>query len=307
MARRLPPLYPLRTFEAAARHLNFTRAAEELSLSQAAVSQQVKSLEEYLQIPLFIRRGRRLELTIDGQSLLPIARQAFDDIARALETLPAATRGSRVSVALAPHFAAAWLTPRLARFMESYPDIELRLIQRIQDVDFAREGVDLSVRFGWEQDWPEHETERFLDAPLTPVCSPGLMTAPNALRSPSDLSRFVLLDVPRYNLWKQWTDASRGTDASGGTGASAAELNPRSGTIIDDYNVLLRAAVDGQGVALGIKGLIDEYLDSGRLVQPFDTYVETELAYFLVYPQKALRRTEVRAFYDWLRETASSE
>ena len=102
-------------------------------------------------------------------------------------------------------------------------------------------------------------------------------------------------------------EGDRCVGGGGGTGASAAELNPRSGTIIDDYNVLLRAAVDGQGVALGIKGLIDEYLDSGRLVQPFDTYVETELAYFLVYPQKALRRTEVRAFYDWLRETASSE
>lgn len=295
MARRLPPLYPLRTFEAAARHLNFTRAAEELSLSQAAVSQQVKTLEEYLQIPLFIRRGRKLELTTDGQSLLPVVRQAFDDIARAMEILPTATRGRRVSVALAPHFAAAWLTPRLARFMEGYPDIELRLIQRIQDVDFAREGVDLSVRFGREQDWPEHETERFLNAPLTPVCSPGLLKAPTAIRSPSDLNRFVLLDVPRYNLWEKWIDAS------------GAKLDLHSGTIIDDYNVLLRAAVDGQGVALGIKGLIDEYLDSGRLVQLFDTYVDTELAYFLVYPRDGLRRSDVSAFYAWLRETASSD
>ena len=292
MARRLPPLYPLRTFEAAARHLNFTRAAEELSLSQAAVSQQVKSLEEFLETALFVRRGRKLELTVDGESLLPVVRRAFDDIAGAVETLPAARRGSRVSVALAPHFAAAWLTPRLAGFLESNPDIELRLIQRIQDVDYAREGIDLSVRFGEERDWPQYETEHFLTAPLTPVCSPELAAASGPIRSANDLSRFVLLDVPRYNLWGKWIRAS------------GADLDLHSGTIIDDYNVLLRAAVNGQGVALGIKGLIDEYLETGRLVQPFEEYFETELAYFLVYPRDALGRTEVNAFYEWLRAAA---
>ena len=292
MARSLPPLYPLRTFEAAARHLNFTRAAEELSLTQAAVSQQVKSLEVFLDTALFIRRGRKLELTVDGESLLPVVRRAFDDIVSAVETLPAARRGSRVSVALAPHSAAAWLTPRLAGFLEANPEIELRLIQRIQDVDYAREGIDLSVRFGEERDWPQYETEHFLTAPLTPVCSPGLLAGSRPIKSPGDLGRFVLLDVPRYGLWGQWTRAS------------GANLNLRGGTIIDDYNVLLRAAVDGQGVALGIKGLIDEYLDSGRLVQPFEAYVETDLAYFLVYPRDALRRPEVSAFYDWLRAEA---
>ena len=293
MARKLPPLYPLRTFEAAARHLNFTRAAEELSLSQAAVSQQVKSLEEYLQTPLFVRRGRRLDLTEDGQGLLPTVRRAFDDIASAVEALSAARRGDRVSVALAPHFAAAWLTPRLAGFLESNPDIELRLIQRIQDVDYAREGIDLSVRFGEARDWPRHETEHLLSAPLTPVCSPQLAAASGGVNAPEDLGRFVLLDVPRYNLWGQWTRATGG------------DLNLHGGTLIDDYNVLLRAAVDGQGVALGIKGLIDEYLDSGRLVQPFEDFHETDLAYFLVYPRDALRRREVIAFYDWLRAAAA--
>ena len=293
MSRKLPPLYPLRTFEAAARHLNFTRAAEELSLSQAAISQQVKSLEEFLETALFIRRGRRLELTVDGQSLLPVIRRALDDIAAAIETLPAARWGHRVSVALAPHFAAAWLTPRLASFLERSPDIELRLIQRIQDVDYAREGVDLSVRFGMERDWPEHETEQFLNAPMTPVCSPDLAATFGPNRSPKDLSRFVLLDVPKYNLWGQWIEAS------------GADLDLHSGTIIDDYNVLLRAAVDGQGIALGIRGLIDEYFDSGRLVQLFDGFHETDFAYYLVYPREALRRPEVNAFYDWLRDEAA--
>ena len=292
MARSLPPLYPLRTFEAAARHLNFTRAAEELGLTQAAVSQQVKSLEEFLNTALFIRRGRRLELTADSQRLLPVVRRAFDDIAAALELLPTTRRGRRVSVALAPHFAAAWLTPRLAGFLESNPEIELRLIQRIQDVDYAGEGIDLSVRFGEERDWPQYETEHFLTAPLTPVCSPGLLADSGSIQSPDDLGRFVLLDVPRYGLWRQWTRAS------------GAQLNLRGGTIIDDYNVLLRAAVDGQGVALGIKGLIDEYLDSGRLVQPFDGFQDTDLAYFLVYPHESLRRPDVCAFYDWLRAVA---
>lgn len=294
MARRLPPLYPLRTFEAAARHLNFTRAAEELSLSQAAVSQQVKSLEAFLETQLFVRRGRRLELTKDGKDLLPVVNRAFDDIASAIDGLPAARRGRRVGVALAPHFAAAWLTPRLATFLERHADMELRLIQRIEDVDLAREEVDLAVRFGLESQWPDYETELLLRAPLTPVCSPGLIAGPTPLNTLDDLSHFVLLDVPRLNLWEQWTKISGVT------------LNPHGGTIIDDYNVLLRAAVDGQGVALGIKGLIDEDLEAGRLVQPFPTYLETELAYFVVYPREALRRPEVDAFYTWLREEASA-
>ncbi len=295
MARKLPPLYPLRTFEAAARHLNFTRAAEELRLSQAAVSQQVKSLEEFLEVDLFVRRGRRLDLTKDGESLLPVVRRAFDDIAGALEALPGTPTGRRVSVALAPHFAAAWLTPRLAGFLQRHPDIELRLIQRIEDIDFAREEVDLAVRFGVEGQWPEHETEPLLTAPLTPVCSPALLAGTKSIRALEDLTDFVLLDVPRLNLWAQWTNAS------------SADLDFQSGTIIDDYNVLLSAAVDGQGVALGIKGLIDEYLETARLVQLFDTYQETELNYFLVYPRGTMHHPEVKAFYDWLSEEAGTQ
>ena len=295
MSRKLPPLYPLRTFEAAARHLNFTRAAEELSLSQAAISQQVKSLEEFLETALFIRRGRRLELTVDGQSLLPVIRRALDDIAAAIETLAGGAGGATGSalhwrrISRPPGSRLAWRASS-----RDTPDIELRLIQRIQDVDYAREGVDLSVSL-WNGGgiWPEHETEQFLNAPMTPVCSPDLAATFGPNRSPKDLSRFVLLDVPKYNLWGQWIEAS------------GADLDLHSGTIIDDYNVLLRAAVDGQGIALGIRGLIDEYFDSGRLVQLFDGFHETDFAYYLVYPREALRRPEVNAFYDWLRDEAA--
>jgi LysR family glycine cleavage system transcriptional activator len=289
MARRLPPLYPLRTFEAAARHLGFTRAADELGLSQAAVSQQVKALETYLQTPLFQRVGRRLELTPAGAALLPAVRNALDEIASAVDGLLDHRSSNRVGVALAPHFAASWLTPRLARFITAHPSTDLFLIQRIRDVDFVDEGVDIAVRFGRTEDWPAPlVVEPLLAAPMTPVCSPAFLEAASPIQGIDGLGRFPLLNVPRYDLWRWWMVAA------------GSRIPVRQGTMIDDYNVLLRAAMDGQGFALGIKGLIEDYLETGRLVAPLDRYLETPFHYYLVYPAGVLARSEVRHFREWL-------
>jgi len=294
MATRLPPLTALRAFEAAGRHLNFTRAAEELHVTQAAVSHQIKLLEGHLGLALFRRAGRKLILTGAGRALLPALGEAFGRIAEAVEALDAAGQASALSVTLRPYFAMKWLAPRLGRFWQACPRIALSLHHSIEAVDFARSDVDLAVLWG-RGDWPGVAAEVLLGGEIAPVCSPALLQGPRALHSPGDLRHHNLLHEETRDLWTRWLAA-----------AGARGVVPAHDTIVDDTNVRMEAAVDGQGVALGWIPLLGEELAAGRLVRPFGPALEG-YAYYVVTPPDGLLRPRVRAFRDWLFEEAARD
>ncbi len=287
MATRLPPLTALRAFEAAGRRLNFTRAAEELNVTQAAVSHQIKSLEAHLGVTLFRRRGRGLALSEAGQALLPVLGDAFGRIGEAIEGLGRAGESGVLNVTLRPYFGMKWLAPRLGRFWQACPQIALRLHHSIAPVDFAREEADLAVLWG-RGDWPDVEAELLLGGELAPVCSPLLMAGAHPLRVPGDLRHHNLLHEESHELWPRWL-----------TAAGAREVEPKAGTSIDDTNVRLEAAMDGQGVVLGWIPLLAEDLAAGRLVRPFDLALE-DYGYYVVTAPGGLARPKVRDFRDWL-------
>jgi LysR family glycine cleavage system transcriptional activator len=294
MMSRLPPLTALRAFEAAGRRLNFTRAAEELNVTQAAVSHQIRSLEQHLGVALFRRHGRGLALSEAGRALLPVLGEAFARIAAAIEGLGAASEGGVLSVTLRPYFGMKWLAPRLGLFWQACPQIALRLHHSIDPVDFVREEADLAVLWG-RGDWPKVEAELLLGGELSPVCSPLLMAGPHPLRRPADLHHHNLLHEESHDLWTRWL-----------TAADTRDIDSRAGTIIDDTNVRLEAAIDGQGVALGWIPLLAEDLAAGRLVRPFDLALE-DYGYYVVYPSGGLVQAKVRAFRDWLLAEAARD
>jgi LysR family glycine cleavage system transcriptional activator len=292
MSRRLPPLNALRAFEAGARHLSFTRAAEELFVTQAAVSHQVKTLEESLGVKLFKRLPRKLVLTDEGRALLPAVSDAFARIADAADRITAGAQSQILNVTLTPAFAAKWLTPRFSRFWQKYPEIDLRLHHSISLIDFTREDMDMGVRAG-RGDWPGLEAEFLLSIDLAPVCSPALLDGPNPLREPSDLRHHTLLHEDNQEDWVQWIRLAEITD-----------VDPRSGRVFNDSQTMLQVALDGQGVALGRTALIADDLNSGRLVKPFELELSSDIAYYIIYPPGAVALPKVQAFRDFLLEEA---
>ena len=290
--RRIPPLNALKDFEAAARHLSFTLAAAELNVTQAAVSHQVKSLEEYLQVPLFRRLTRKLVLTEEGRRLLPSLTSAFDEMERAVRALERSRNTPVLNVTVTPAFSSKWLVSRLGRFWSAHPEIDVRLHHSIQTADFERDEVDIGVRSG-KGDWTGLVSERLLTIDLVPVCSPELLEGKPGLKVPADLKYHTLLHEDDYSAWIQWLSM-----------AGVKDIDPCRGPLIDDPNVLLSAAADGRGVAMGSRSLVEGDLASGRLVQPFDLTVETPIAYHVVYRPGALKQAKVKAFRDFLMEEA---
>lgn len=288
MARRLPPLTSLRAFEAAGRHLSFTKAAAELTVTQAAISHQVKTLEQHLGIPLFNRLPRRLVLTEAGKSFLPAVRESFDRIDRAAAEIRQETSGTVLTVRLAPSFAAKWLSPRLEHFRQRHPDVDLRLKHSNEPADFAHGDIDVAVTYG-KGDWPDVVADPVLSLDFFPVCCPAYMQGDEPLTSPDKLRHYTLLHDADYQNWSDWL-IQAGLD----------EIDPKRGTVMDDTNVLTQAAIDGLGVALGSSSFVEDHLESGRLVKPFDLVLHSDFAYYVVCPKEHLERSEVRAFKDWL-------
>src|SRR5690242_2099540 len=236
MARHLPPLNALRAFEAAARHLSLTRAADELSVTQAAVSQQVKALEARLGVKLFRRLPRALRLTEEGQALLPELRDAFDRLERAVARITAEAPGGVLTVSTLTTFALTWLVPRLARFHAAHPEIDVRLMTTSRIVDFAREDVDVAIRYG-DGNWPELHVERVVGEVLTPLCGRALL---DRLRRPADLGAATLLyTTGDEDEWPVWL-ARAGITAERG----------RRGPLFDATSIAVQAAIDGLGVAI---------------------------------------------------------
>ncbi len=295
MARRLPPLNALKAFEAAARHLSFTRAGEELHVTQAAISHQIKGLEDRLGMPLFRRLNRALMLTDAGQSLYPAVNEALDLIAASVDRLHRHEQSGELVVTTMDSFASTWLVPRLGRFRNQHPDIDVRITTSDVSIDFTRENVDIGIRYGYG-DWPDLSIERLMTEELFPVCSPDLLASGPPLNAPSDLSRFTLLHDDMRVDWRMWLMA-----------AGAEDVDADKGPSFQHSNLVLQAAVQGDGVALARSVLVADALEDGRLVKPFELALPANYAYYVVCPEANLNRPKVKAFHAWLFSETEQE
>lgn len=291
----LPSLNGLRAFEAAARHLSFTRAAAELNVTQTAVSHQIRRLEGQLGKRLFVRGSRALRLTHDAQDYLPAVRTAFDDLRRATARLQRPDREGLLTVSTTASLAAKWLVTRVARFQDAHPGIEVRITTSTHLVDFQREEVDMAVRYGLGN-WPGLRTQWLMAEDIFPVCSPALMTGANPLRRPEDLARHVLLHttVSRED-WQLWLTAA----------GLPVSIALRRGLSFDESFMALQAAMDGLGVALGRARLVDADIASGRLVVPFDVVLPADAGYYIVAPEETADAPKIVLFRDWLTRSVT--
>jgi LysR family glycine cleavage system transcriptional activator len=289
MAAPLPPLNALRVFEAAARHMSFSKASEELSVTPTAVSHQIKHLEAHLGTALFRREPRRLTLTADGVAWAIELREVFSRLAEANRRLraPKARERPMVSVSVIPSLGARWLAPRLGRFLAQHGDIDVRISPTAHLVDFAAEAVDLAIRYGTGR-YPGLVVEKLADDEFIVVCAPRLGAK---VRTAAALARHVLLCDDEPDIWPTWL-ASQGQ--RGTIGARTVMLT--------DSAMVVTAAVEGQGIAMVRRSLAVDDLAAGRLTLLFPRVrTPTGRAYYMVAPRETLRRAEVVAFRDWLR------
>ena len=285
MAYRLPPLNAVRQFEAAARHLSFRAAAEELLVTPSAVSHGVQSLEDWIGVPLFDRDRRGLSLTPAGSAYLPHVRVALDTLASATAAVPR-DWGSRLAISAAPSFASRVLLPNLHTFRERHPEIDLA-IDTLQDlVDFPRDGLDLAIRRG-KGDWPDLHCECLLLESLVPVCAPALA---GCIGTPEDLSSQTLLHMTKVSEdWSAWAEA-----------VGAGALDVTRGLRFDTLEMLWKAAAEGLGVAIGRTPLVNADIECGRLVPVLGQPVQRRIGYWLIGLPGTLSRPDVAAFREWL-------
>jgi LysR family glycine cleavage system transcriptional activator len=284
----LPPFAALRAFEAAARHLSFKDAAAELGLTPTAISHQVKLLEGLSKQRLFIRRTRRVELTEAGQAFAGALTPAFDAIARAYGKLSEDRARQTVTLGAGPLFASRWLAPRLGDLWTKHPEIDLRLHHSPLPVDQQLGQFDLAIAWG-RGNWSGVTVEPLLRVEVTPVLSPHGRAEGCRLGAPKDLLALPLLHHRNLEGWRQWLAA-----------AGVVLDEPPPGIRFEDANVLLQAALAGQGAALGIVPFIEDELSAGRLIRPFDLAIDPGEAYYLITPEGALDRAAVGLVRDWL-------
>lgn len=291
MKRGRLPLTALRSFEAAGRQLSFSRAAEELFVSQAAISRQVRELEIFLRQPLFVRHHRRVELTDTGRRLLKQLVRSFDDIDGLLSDMVTTGAQSMVCVSIDPSLATSWLVPRLNRFRQLRPDIDVSLDVDTRLIDFRSDQAELAMRFSAQStSWPRSEAERLAPVIDSPVLSPALLASGPALKSPADLRRYTLLHEENRQSWARWFEAA----------GVAGDAMPERGPLLADASLVKQAAMLGHGVALGDLLLVKEELADGALIKPFDTNVACG-AYWLVARNLRKLSEPAAAFADWVR------
>jgi LysR family glycine cleavage system transcriptional activator len=294
MSRQLPPLNALRAFEAAARLLSISQAAAELHVTPAAISHQVKALEEWLGVPLFRRLNRQVLLTDSGQACLRGLRDAFDRLAATVDKVRARASQGPLTVSAAPSFAGKWLVPRLDRFRRAHPEIDVRIDANPGLTDFERQNVDIGVRYGRGRD-PGLRAERLMSESVFPLCSPKLRRGPPRLRLPGDLARHTLLhiDMPVMGeaepTWEMWLRAA---------GVSAVDWT--RGPRFSISSMAIETAIAGQGVVLGSDVLCAADLAAGRLVKPFDVGLSLDFAYWIVSPEGGAEGPKAMAFRSWL-------
>ena len=295
--RRLPPLNALRAFEAAARHLNFSRAADELSVTPGAVSQQIQNLEDYVGAALFKRTPKGLLLTDAAQTALPALREAFDRLAEAASLLTAAVDGRRLTLTAPPSFAAKWLVPRLGAFERVHPQVDVWLSAAIELVDLTAGEVDIAIRYGAGR-YPGLEVKRLFSETVIPVASPDHL-AEHALNTPADLANHILLHDGSPDLddscpdWSMWL-AARGLKG----------IDGMRGPRFNQSSLVIEAAVNGRGVALAKRTLAAADLEAGRLVAPLQIATAVDFAYYLVHPKAKGRLPQVKAFVSWIEAEA---
>ncbi|MBF0168557.1 MAG: transcriptional regulator GcvA [Alphaproteobacteria bacterium] len=294
---RLPPLASLKAFEAAARHLSFTRAAEELHVTQAAVSHQVKSLEDFLGQSMFVRLTRALQLTPAGEAYAPVLKDAFEAIELATRRLMEdQDRQGVLNVSVSPTFLSRWLIPRLSDWQEAHPGIELRLASTPKLADFVRDGVDVAIRHG-RGVWPGLAAHRLFQAQSVPVASPELLKGPLALKKPEDLARHTLLhDQVEPDNWRIWL-----------TAAGVADVAPERGMRFGTGAEALEAALAGAGIALARRAVIRRDIEAGRLVIPFEVPMPKDFAFYVVFPEGSAKSPKVKAFRDWAMDQAQAD
>lgn len=293
-SRPPPPLIAVRSFEAAARRLSFTDAAHELSVTPAAISHQVRRLEEYLGVQLFVRLNRAVKLTQEGAALAEPLHEMFAHLDRVLSEVGKQPRTS-LQVSTMPSFAAKWLAPRLHRFQERYPRYSVRLIAADRLVDFAHEPADVGVRYGSGKYRGTH-TELLMHASAFPVCSPRLLSRrKHPLSAPEQLKHYTLLHdetskaAPGIPNWRSWLHAS-----------GARGVDPERGPVFDGIHLALEAAIAGHGVALGLAPLVADDLASGRLVRPFEFELRSAFSFWVVSARARAHAAPIKAFRNWL-------
>ncbi|OAF05335.1 transcriptional regulator [Bradyrhizobium centrolobii] len=295
MRPRLPPLNALKAFEAAARHESFTRAAEELCVTQGAISHQVKALEAELAIKLFNRERHRLIITEAGRDYLAVVRDALDRIAAGTERLLQRQSAGVLTVSTSPDFAAKWLVHRLGHFAEAHAGIDLRVSAAMHHVDFAREEVDLAVRHG-DGNWPGLDAVRLSQERLFAVCSPKLMSGRRRRLGAADILKFPLIHLDSRSDWEKWLRGV-GIDDAGVT----------HGPVLNRASMVIDAAINGQGIALARTTLAAWDLINGRLVMAFPESLPVSKTYWIVCPKATAALPKITTFRDWLLAEAAAD
>ncbi len=290
--RQLPPLSTLRSFDAAARLLSFSKAADELFVTHGAVSRAIRHLEDHLGVPLFHRTTRAVQLTQAGISFAASVRDALDRLGTATALIADQKNLGLLGVSTLDSFAAKWLLPRLFRFRQKHPEIEVRLATSSKLADFVNDGIDVAIRYGQGR-YPGLATELLMMEDVAPMCSPDLLKGPHPLISPDDLKHHTLIHDDFQIDWSMWL-ISAGVDG----------VDPYRGPRFQSSVLAVQAAVQGDGVVLGRSALVADDLRVGRLVKPFTFSLPSDLAYYVVCPSQSAERPKIRAFRQWLLEEA---
>ena len=300
--RKLPSLDLLKGFEAAARHLNFTKAADELFVTQSAVSRQVQTLEDGLGVRLFVRQRRGLRLTYEGERLFRAVQAALGQVLEVIESLSQRPAANRVTITSTMAFCALWLIPRLGEFNRLFPEVGVRIAANDQVLNLERERIDISVRYCTQQDAPASAVWLF-DEELVPVCSPALLARTGKpVRQAHDLAHYVLLDLEDPGLPANWLSWSHWFHALG-----LRALKPAGLLGFNYFDQVVRAALAGQGVALGRLPLIADLLQDGSLVAPLAMRTHTQRAYWLAQAESARGRPEAQRLVEWIASTARGQ
>lgn len=296
MSRTVPPLNPLRVFECAARHGSFTKAADELFVSQSAVSRQIAALEDYLGVKLFVREQGGVRLTSEGNRYQREVGPAFSSIASATERLRRASVSSPLKLRVYATFAAKWLIRRLNDFHEKNPDIHVRISTSVAPVSFAKDDVDGAIQFG-DGNWVDGDAEFLFGDQIEPVCSPSLLDTGPAMQIPEDVFKHRLLHS-RYRRidWQDWLSS-----------VGLALPDERDPMVFPSSLLTYQAAVDGMGIAIGQVRMLQTEFKSGLLTRPFQRPLERDLAYYFVLPKGQEPSPKLRVFRDWLRREIETE
>lgn len=307
---QLPPLNSLRVLESAARNLSFSKAADELFVTKAAVSHQIKALEEYLGFQLFERKNRSIKLTEAAELALPKLREGFNNLSEAVTLMQQHTQHASVNVCMAPSFAAKWLVPRLHKFSGAHPDIDMKIIgddtlisSRVDsgnlDEWFRGDDIDVVIRFG-SGDYPGFIVDKLFDVSAVPLCSPKLLEEGEyPLKKPDDLRHYTLLhDDTGYTgrpSWEKWLEM-----------AGVEGVDAKRGLHFNHVSLVLGGAIDEQGIGLSMEPLAQYDIDAGRLCIPFDLKMPLESSYYIIRREKDVNDESVEAFVSWMQEEAAS-